>query len=86
MLTRVDIQNFRCLSSVRAELRPLTVLIGENDTGKSAFIAALQTVFRGGKLPTTDHWRLDMSQAIKIIAWYGGVPFKIERDPSDRHQ
>ncbi len=85
MLKRVDIQNFRCLSSVRAELRPLTVLIGENDTGKSAFIAALQTVFRGGTLPTTDHWRLDMSQAVKIIAWYGGVTFQIERDPSDRH-
>lgn len=41
MLSRVSISNFRCFESVTVPLRPLTVLIGQNDSGKSAFLRAL---------------------------------------------
>lgn len=41
MLQRVDFRNFRCFRHVRADLRPFTVLIGENDTGKSSFLAGV---------------------------------------------
>ena len=41
MLDRVTIKNFRCLRDVSVPLKPLTVLIGENDTGKSSFLEAV---------------------------------------------
>jgi predicted ATPase len=41
MLTRVQIKNFRCLRDVDVPLKPLTVLIGPNNTGKSSFLAGI---------------------------------------------
>ncbi|MEZ6189435.1 MAG: AAA family ATPase [Planctomycetota bacterium] len=42
MISKVHVQNYRCLKSVDVDLAPLTVLIGENDTGKSSFLGALK--------------------------------------------
>jgi AAA15 family ATPase/GTPase len=47
MITKIDLQNFRCFKSVSAGLSPLTVLIGKNDTGKSAFLDALMLLSAG---------------------------------------
>ncbi|MAE72314.1 MAG: hypothetical protein CME06_17830 [Gemmatimonadetes bacterium] len=41
-LTRVRIENYRCLREVDVPLAPLTVLIGPNDSGKSTFLGALE--------------------------------------------
>ena len=41
LLTDVTIRGFRCFREISAELKPLTVLIGPHDTGKSAFLDAL---------------------------------------------
>jgi predicted ATPase len=41
MLSRVKITNFRSLVSVDVPLKPLTVLIGKNDSGKSTFLNAM---------------------------------------------
>lgn len=58
MLTRVNIQKFRCFKELDVPLRPLTVLIGLNDSGKSAFLAALDHYARGDGGIVTDRWRL----------------------------
>jgi len=47
MITRVRIQNFRCLRDVELHLTPLTVLVGPNASGNSSgqalpVVAALQ--------------------------------------------
>lgn len=42
MITKVHLENFRCFKSETVELGPFNVLIGENDTGKSAFLYALR--------------------------------------------
>jgi len=42
MLERVQIENYRCLREVDVPLKPLTVVIGPNNTGKSAFLSALK--------------------------------------------
>ncbi len=59
MLDHITIKNFRCLRDVSVPLKPLTVLIGENDTGKSTFLEAVH--FRGGSTETRflplDHWQ-----------------------------
>src|SRR5262249_3279953 len=60
MLTRFVIENFRALVSVNVELKPLTVLIGPNDSGKSAFLDAVWNVVHvQGPSAPTDIWKCD---------------------------
>lgn len=53
MIEHVKITGFRALANVDVPLRPLTVLIGSNDTGKSSFLRALW-LRAGGVLPSRD--------------------------------
>jgi predicted ATPase len=41
MITRMQINDFRCLKNVDVPLKPLTVLIGPNDSGKTTFLNAI---------------------------------------------
>jgi predicted ATP-dependent endonuclease of OLD family len=45
LLTRIRIQNYRCFDDVTIRLGPKVLLIGENDTGKSALLHLLATIF-----------------------------------------
>lgn len=60
MITHAEIRGFRCFRNVSVPIRPLTVLIGPNDSGKSAFLSAIRladtTAYHGS--PTADTWRL----------------------------
>ena len=74
MLTRVQIKNFRCLRDVDVPLKPLTVLIGPNNTGKSAFLSAIQMLgvvpSRGEdvfKVKASDLWGFDLSTVPQIV-------------------
>lgn len=42
MLTQLSISGFRCFKQLDVELKPLTVLIGPNDSGKSTFLETLK--------------------------------------------
>jgi predicted ATPase len=66
VLQQVKIANFRSLRAVDVPLRPLTVLIGPNDTGKSAFLAALQYLVNGIGFQPGDFWRYDTSAGITL--------------------
>ena len=48
MLTQLTIQNFRCFRGLRVPLKPLSVLIGPNDSGKSSFLRAIHHLARKG--------------------------------------
>jgi predicted ATPase len=41
VLQAIHIKNFRCLREVSVPLKPLTVLLGKNDSGKTAFLEAI---------------------------------------------
>lgn len=41
-LTRVEIENFRCIDHICVDLDETTVLIGENNSGKTAFLDAIR--------------------------------------------
>ena len=43
-LNRLEIGNFRGIRSARIELDETTVLIGENDSGKTAILEAIEKV------------------------------------------
>ena len=68
MLEQIEIQNFRCFPSLKVELRPLTVLIGTNNTGKSAFLDAVRALAKDSKFRPADHWRMKADATIEICA------------------
>lgn len=61
LLKKVRIQNFRCFKDVEVELGETTVLIGENNSGKTSFLDALRICFsrtisrKGAGLEDYDH-------------------------------
>lgn len=58
-------ENFRSLKNIKIEFeKDLTVLVGENDSGKTSVIDTLKIMFEN-KLPETDDFYWD-SREIKI--------------------
>lgn len=56
-------------------LNQFSVLIGENDVGKTSFLYALEKYFIGGKLTeTTDWFKEDTSKDIRIVLTFQEVP------------
>ncbi len=77
MLKHVKIENFRCLRNVEVDLQPLTVLIGPNDSGKSAFLSAFRTLFdEKTQLGLPDFWKLDSANRIVVTAMEGDQPIE----------
>ncbi len=56
MIRRVQIRNFRALLEIDVELRPLTVLVGPNDSGKSSFLEAIYRRLTSS-IESDDGWR-----------------------------
>ena len=55
-ISHVEIRNFRALRSVSVPLNTFSVLLGENDTGKTSFLHALDKYFLGKKLIDPNDW------------------------------
>lgn len=68
MLTQLSITGFRCFRQLDVELKPLTVLIGPNDTGKSVFLDAIQLLNPGDgvELSDLDHFRAMTANEVQI--------------------
>ena len=66
MLESVRIENFRCLKLVKVPLRPLTVLIGPNDSGKSVFLEAVSHFANRQGFAPSDHWEFNPSNQITL--------------------
>ena len=57
MISVIELRNFRCFETTgEVPLKPLTVLIGQNDSGKSAFLDALQKGVTGAARPSRSDW------------------------------
>jgi len=61
MIRKITVKNFRSLKSVEIVLEnDLTVLVGENDSGKSSVVEALKIMFENKKVENDDfHWNTD---------------------------
>jgi putative ATP-dependent endonuclease of the OLD family len=78
MLKNVRVQDFRGLKDLHLELEPLTLLVGENNSGKSSLLAALG-VFFGSIRPTEDDLHVDSGGVrakrfvidVKFVPWDG---------------
>ena len=56
-LVEIKIENFRCLRAVTVPVHDLTVLIGENDAGKSSVLDLLEIALNGGQPDQNDYFR-----------------------------
>ena len=72
MIQRVTIKNFRALKEVVVELRPLTVLVGPNDSGKSSFLDAIHRAPRRA-FEREDWWRGADTPDVQLLSQPGAV-------------
>jgi predicted ATPase len=73
VIQRVKIDNFRGLQQVDVQLRPLTVLVGPNDSGKTSFLEAIERCQRND-FKREDGWRHTGSAQVTLF-----------RDADDAH-
>ena len=70
------LKNFRCFrEEQRARLAPLTLLVGENSTGKTSFLAAVQAVWdaaHGSGAPDFRKAPFDLGSFLEIVHSRGG--------------
>ncbi|MGE0434078.1 MAG: AAA family ATPase [Planctomycetota bacterium] len=81
MLDSIKIQNFGCLRLAAVGLRPLTVLIGANDSGKSTFLRAARLLAKGGaSFKPADSFRHEFRN-VKVGGQADGVTASVMWEP-----
>jgi len=74
-ISHVEIRNFRALQSVSIPLSGFSVLLGENDVGKTSFLHALDKYFLGKKLDDPIDWfKEDTTKDIRIVLTFRQCP------------
>jgi predicted ATPase len=66
VIQRVKIDNFRGLQQVDVQLRPLTVLVGPNDSGKTSFLEAIEWGHEIQVVRNEDRWRHSLNPVVKL--------------------
>ena len=74
-ISHVEIRNFRALQSVSVPLNTFSILLGENDVGKTSFLHALDRFFVGKKLDDSSDWfKKDTGNEIRIVLTFQNAP------------
>ncbi len=74
-INHVEIANFRALEKVAVPLQQFSVLLGENDVGKTTFLYALEKFFAGKKFSDPKDWyRRDTGKPVCITVTFGDLP------------
>ncbi len=81
-ITRIDIQNIGGLEEFHAELGAVNLVIGENGTGKSSILNALEIVLGGGSDPDLIHNGHDHGEVMLTLSDGTTVLKSMERDGS----
>lgn len=82
-ISEVTIKNFRALKHVSIPLRQFSVLIGQNDAGKTSVLHALSRFYEGKKLSSPDDWykrppREEIQVPIDISVTYSEIPADVD--------
>ena len=74
-ISHVHILNFRALQSVSIPLNQFSVLLGENDVGKTSFLYALEAFFLSKKINDLDNFfKRDTNKNISILLMFMNTP------------
>lgn len=79
---RIDIQNIGGLEEFHAELGAINLVVGENGTGKSSVLNALEIVLGGGSDPDLIHNKHDHGEVLLTLSDGTTVHKSMERDGS----
>lgn len=70
-LKTLHLKNFRALETMDIGFHPMTVIIGENDVGKTSCMLAIKTLFESKKLETdADLFMRDRSRSVVVEAQF----------------
>jgi len=84
-VSHISISNFRACRSVSLPLEGYTPLVGQNNTGKSSILEAIQWVLKPSALAATDF--CCSSEPVEVMACIDGVtPELLSRIPEQRHR
>src|SRR6476620_1741631 len=84
-ITRLVVENYRCLESVGLPVAEFTCLIGQNNSGKSSIMQALSLFKSGTKLQATDFF--DQERPIRIAVNLSDITEQdLRRIESDEHR
>lgn len=86
MISKLEINGYRLLQNFTAELRPLTVVIGANATGKSTLLDCLQCISQCAELPLdkVTGWRWGLTSMLNAGAEEQKLSWKITIDKPGR--
>jgi len=74
-ISHAEILNYRALQSISIPLNKFSVLLGENDVGKTSFLYALEAFFSNKKITEKDNFfKGDVSKDISIALTFKDVP------------
>lgn len=74
IIKSIHVQNFRCIKDETLHCENLTVLVGQNGSGKSSFLRALQMFYEpNARYTKDDFYAQDTSQSIKIIVKFADL-------------
>lgn len=81
-IIKVEIANFRALEKISVPLEQFSVLLGENDVGKTSFLYALEKFFAGKKLSSPKDWYQQRTDSpIRITITFDQLPDDGGLDP-----
>ena len=84
-LSYVTIKNYRACKDVTLPLGSYTPLVGQNNTGKSSILEAIQWVLKPSALATKDF--ADAFQPVVVIACISGItPALLDLVPDAKHK
>ena len=70
-IRQLHIENFRALETMAIEFHPMTVIVGENDVGKTSCMLAIQTLFERKKLEDkSDYFKARTENPVIIDACF----------------
>lgn len=85
-ISHAEILNFRALQKVSITLNQFSVLLGENDVGKTSFLYALNAFFQNKKISDPDSFfKKDISKNITTVLTFSNPPNDPEFDDIKRH-
>ena len=74
-IIKAEIANFRALERVSVPLNQFSVILGENDVGKTSFLYALETFFIQKKLGDPKCWYQEKTEVpIRIVLTFSDLP------------
>lgn len=81
-IANVEISNFRALRKIAVPMQQFSVLLGENDVGKTSFLYAIENFFDAKKLNDPKDWyKRDTEKDIRITITFSDIPEEENLEP-----